>query len=43
MERYVPDLEKVLIKGCGHWTQQEAPQGTNSAMLDWLQRRFPNH
>ncbi|MDE2463968.1 MAG: alpha/beta hydrolase [Alphaproteobacteria bacterium] len=41
MEHYVPDLEKVLIKACGHWTQQEAPQQTNSAMLDWLQRRFP--
>ena len=43
MERYVPDLEKVLIRNCGHWTQQEAPQLTNSAMLDWLQRRFPSH
>ena len=43
MERYVPALEKVLITGCGHWTQQEAPQRTNSAMLEWLQRRFPNH
>jgi pimeloyl-ACP methyl ester carboxylesterase len=41
MERYVPDLEKVLIRDCGHWTQQEKPEETNAAMLDWLKRRFP--
>jgi pimeloyl-ACP methyl ester carboxylesterase len=41
MERFVPELEKVLIRNCGHWTQQEKPEETNRAMLDWLQRRFP--
>jgi pimeloyl-ACP methyl ester carboxylesterase len=41
MEQYVPDLEKVLIKKCGHWTQQEHPEQTNRAMIDWLKRRFP--
>ncbi|HEV2563104.1 MAG TPA: alpha/beta hydrolase [Rhizomicrobium sp.] len=41
MERFVPDLERVLIKDCGHWTQQEKPQETNRAMIDWLKRRFP--
>ena len=41
MERYVPDLEKVLIHNCGHWTQQEKPEETNAAILDWLKRRFP--
>ncbi len=40
MERYVPDLEKVLIKGSGHWTQQEKPEDTSRAMIDWLKRRF---
>jgi pimeloyl-ACP methyl ester carboxylesterase len=40
MERFVPDLEKVLIKNCGHWTQQEHPEETNRAMIDWLKRRF---
>lgn len=40
MERFVPDLEKVLIKNCGHWTQQERPEETNAAMIDWLKRRF---
>jgi len=41
MKRYVPDLEKVLIRDCGHWTQQEKPEETTRAMLDWLTRRFP--
>jgi pimeloyl-ACP methyl ester carboxylesterase len=40
MERFVPDLEKVLIKNCGHWTQQERPEETSRAMIDWLKRRF---
>ncbi|HEX4533737.1 MAG TPA: alpha/beta hydrolase [Rhizomicrobium sp.] len=40
MEMYVPDLEKVLIENCSHWTQQEHPQQTNRAMIDWLNRRF---
>ncbi len=41
MEAYVPDLEKILIKGSGHWTQQEKPDAVNKAILDWLDRRFP--
>lgn len=41
MERFVPDLEKVLIRKCGHWTQQERPEETNVAMIDWLKRHFP--
>ncbi|MGH6875773.1 MAG: alpha/beta fold hydrolase [Rhizomicrobium sp.] len=41
MERFVPDLERVLIRNCGHWTQQEKPAETNLAMLRWLQRHFP--
>ncbi|HWD48575.1 MAG TPA: alpha/beta hydrolase [Rhizomicrobium sp.] len=40
MERFVPDLEKVLIKKCGHWTQQEHPQETSDAMIAWLKRRI---
>jgi len=41
MEAYVSDLEKVLIPGSGHWTQQEKPQEVNKVILDWLDRRFP--
>jgi pimeloyl-ACP methyl ester carboxylesterase len=40
MEQFVPDLDRVLIKRCGHWTQQEHPDETNRAMIDWLKRRF---
>lgn len=40
MERYVPDLEKSLIRRCGHWTQQEHPEETNKVMVDWLRRHF---
>ncbi len=40
MEAYVPDLEKVLVRDSGHWTQQERPEAVNLAILDWLDRRF---
>lgn len=40
MERFVPDLERALIRDCGHWTQQEKPEETSRAMIDWLKRRF---
>jgi len=40
MEQYVPDLEKTLIKNCGHWTQQEHPDEVNAILIDWLTRRF---
>jgi pimeloyl-ACP methyl ester carboxylesterase len=41
MEAFVPDLEKVLIKGSGHWTQQEKPAEVNAILLEWMDRRFP--
>jgi len=41
METYVPDLERVLIRDSGHWTQQEQPEAVNAALLSWLDRRFP--
>jgi pimeloyl-ACP methyl ester carboxylesterase len=41
MEAYVSDLEKALIEGSGHWTQQEKPEATSRVILDWLARRFP--
>jgi pimeloyl-ACP methyl ester carboxylesterase len=40
MEAFVPDLEKVLIRDSGHWTQQEQPEAVNAALLAWLDRRF---
>jgi pimeloyl-ACP methyl ester carboxylesterase len=41
MEALIPDLEKQLVLGSGHWTQQEEPEAVNRIMLDWLGRRFP--
>ena len=37
MEAFVPNLRKtVLIKGSGHWTQQEKPAEVNAVMLEFL-------
>jgi pimeloyl-ACP methyl ester carboxylesterase len=41
MEEVVSDLEKVLVTGSGHWTQQEKPDEVNRIILDWMGRRFP--
>jgi pimeloyl-ACP methyl ester carboxylesterase len=39
MSRVVPDLYKVLLfPNIGHWVQQEAPDETNAAMLEFLQQ-----
>jgi pimeloyl-ACP methyl ester carboxylesterase len=40
MEAFVPDLEKHMIRNCGHWTQSEQPEELNRAMTGWLRRRF---
>lgn len=36
----VDDLE-VHSFPCGHWIQQECPDETNQALLDWLSRKYP--
>jgi len=41
MEERVPNLERVLIRDCGHWTQQERPAETNAAMLGYLSKLTP--
>ena len=38
MEACVPNLEKIVIADCGHWTQQERPRETTDAMLAYLKR-----
>lgn len=40
MERLVPDLEKVLVRDCGHWTQQEKPAELSALLIEWRRRRF---
>jgi pimeloyl-ACP methyl ester carboxylesterase len=36
MEERVPNLTRVIIDNCGHWTQQERPEATNAAILGYL-------
>lgn len=39
MEAHVDDLRlKKMIKGAGHWIQQEAPEETTSALLKFLKK-----
>jgi len=40
MEKVVPDLEKYLVRGSGHWTQQEKPEEVSAKLIDWRRRRF---
>ena len=40
MEKLVPDLEKVLVRDCGHWTQQEKPAEVSALLIEWRRRRF---
>ncbi|MEO0399730.1 MAG: alpha/beta hydrolase [Pseudomonadota bacterium] len=40
MEALVPDLERHVLKDCGHWVTWEQPDALNALMLDWLQRRY---
>ena len=39
MEKLVPDLEKYLVRGSGHWTQQEKPEEVSRVIIDWVKRR----
>ena len=38
MEERVPQVEKVLISDCGHWTQQEQPEETTKHMVSFIER-----
>ena len=40
METWVPNLDRVLIKGSGHWTQQEKPQDVTDAIAAWMHKTF---
>ena len=41
LENLVPDVEKAVLEGVGHWVQYEAPDALSHLALDWLGRRFP--
>ena len=38
MRPHVPNVEGHILKGVGHWTQQERPEEVNRLLLDWLAR-----
>jgi len=40
MEKIIPDLEKYLVKGSGHWTQQEKPEEVSAKLIEWRRKRF---
>ena len=40
MEALIPDLEKYLVRGSGHWTQQEKPDEVSGKLVEWRRRRF---
>jgi pimeloyl-ACP methyl ester carboxylesterase len=41
MEKMIPELERHLVHGSGHWTQQEFPDEVSQTILEWRRRRFP--
>src|SRR5579871_982209 len=41
MGQNVPNLRrKVIVEGAGHWIQQERPQETNAALVDFLGKEY---
>ncbi len=40
MEALIPDLEKIILPGCGHWVTWEKPDEINTHLIDWLKRRY---
>lgn len=40
MEKLIPDLEKYLVRDCGHWTQEERPEEVSAKLIEWRRRRF---
>jgi len=40
MENLCAPYQRVDLKGCGHWSQQEKPEEVNAAILGWLKEHF---
>jgi pimeloyl-ACP methyl ester carboxylesterase len=40
METWVPKLDRHLVKGSGHWTQQEKPEEVTRVIGDWMTKTF---
>ncbi len=43
MEKIVPNLEKAIVKDCGHWVMWEKPRALNEILLGWLAANFPSN
>ncbi|MEE2691488.1 MAG: alpha/beta hydrolase [Pseudomonadota bacterium] len=40
LDKLVPDVEKHILSGCGHWAMWEKPVELNAIIVDWLNRRI---
>ena len=40
IEKIVPNVERALVRDCGHWVMWEKPAELNALMIDWLDRRY---
>jgi pimeloyl-ACP methyl ester carboxylesterase len=40
METWVPNLDRHLVLGSGHWTQQEKPDEVTRVIADWMRKTF---
>jgi pimeloyl-ACP methyl ester carboxylesterase len=39
IHHFVPTLKhKILLPGCGHWTQQERPDEVNAALIEFFRK-----
>lgn len=43
IEKIVPNVERALIRDCGHWVMWEQPAALNHLMIEWLNRNFKSH
>ncbi len=41
METWVPRLDRHLVLGSGHWTQQEKPEEVTEVIAAWMHKTFP--
>jgi pimeloyl-ACP methyl ester carboxylesterase len=42
MKQHVPHLRNIqMLRGCGHWTQQERPTEVSAAIIEFL-RSLPD-
>jgi pimeloyl-ACP methyl ester carboxylesterase len=41
LKQHIPNLrDTIILRGCGHWTQQERPEEVNTALISFLKRDF---